>query len=197
MQPSWVRLIVICVGQLACSVAPEPPEEVAPALIAQSVEVGAAEAELAPSAKGFVAASSRAGREYTDARWYFTTDDDIAAWYDLTYRLEDDFDLVCGDTFCEGEYSNYQSLGIRCSVESSSGAIGVCVWTFAASLEEVVAATGNVKVSTQTWRCRLPVVRGTPVVALLAALDKTVDAPIHAALPRSESSMFDGLVNCL
>ena len=179
--------VVFCSIGLACSAAPELAQagDEKDTVIVESAEVASVEA------------AARRTREYTDARWFFTSDDDINAWYALTHQLEDDFDNVCGDTFCEGDYGNYQSLGIRCSVEARAGSVGVCVWTFAASQDEVVVSTGNVKVSTKTWRCKLPVVRDTPVADLLRVLSASSQGPLHAQLPRSEASIYDGLVSCL
>jgi hypothetical protein len=198
MKHSFAAVIVIGMGLSACSLASEPrfDSEEVDSTVSEIVHVPAAAPAAAPPAavSGSVA---RRAREYTDARWYFTTDEDIDAWYALTYQLEDDFDDVCGDTFCEGDYSNYQSLGIRCSVEKSTGTVGVCVWTFAASQDEVVVSTGNVRVSTKMWRCKLPVVRDTPVSELVQALGASEDGPLHARLPRSDSSIYDGLVSCL
>jgi len=198
MKHSFAAVILVGMELSACSVAPEPKfdsEEVDSAV--SEIAHVSAPAPAAPTTAGVSGSVARRPREYTDARWYFTTDEDIDAWYALTYQLEDDFDDVCGDTFCEGDYSNYQSLGIRCSVEKSAGTVGVCVWTFAASQDEVVVSTGNVRVSTKTWRCKLPVVRDTPVSELLQALGASEGGALHARLPRSDSSIYDGLVSCL
>jgi hypothetical protein len=202
MKHSFAALIVVGVGLSACSLAPEPnfDSEEGDSTLAEITHVSAAALPAPASAAvaGSVAhRAARRPRDYTDARWYFTTDEDIDAWYALTHELEDDFDDICGDTFCEGDYSNYQSLGIRCSVEKSAGSVGVCVWTFAASQDEVVASTGNVRVSTKTWRCKLPVVRDTPVRELLQTLGASEEAALHARLPRSDSSIYDGLIGCL
>jgi hypothetical protein len=190
--------VLFLLGLAACSAAAESTPETNESNFATSDSMEVLEAALAaPSTDAAARFAARRPGAYTDARWYFTTDDDIDAWYALTHELENDFDDICGDTFCEGDYSNYQSLGIRCSVETRAGRIGVCVWTFAASQEEVVTTTGDVEVSTETWRCTLPVVRGTPVRELMQALSASADAPLHARLPRSESSIYDGLVSCL
>jgi hypothetical protein len=197
MTHSFAAVMLVGLG-LACSAAPESTLETEESNPAVSEIVDVLDAELAaPATDAAARFAARRPRTYTDARWYFTTDDEINAWYALTHELENDFDDICGDTFCEGDYSNYQSLGIRCSVETTAGRIGVCVWTFAASQDEVVTTTGNVEVSTETWQCKLPVVRGTPVRELVQALGASADAPLHTQLPRSESSIYDGLVSCL
>jgi hypothetical protein len=77
----------------------------------------------------------RRAPHFVDARFYFQEPEAIDAWYALTTKLRRNFDDVCGDTFCEGDYSNYESLGFRCSVDDR-GVIGSCVWLFAASTDE-------------------------------------------------------------
>lgn len=154
---------------------------------------------LAARADGAPDASSRhAGgttQEYVDVSGYLTADADINAWYTLVFNLRDDFDYICGDTFCEGEYTNIESLRYRCSVERTTGTIGSCVWVFAASNEEVSARTGRIIVDAQSWRCRTPLVRGTSIHDFLAALEGP--SPLYAHLPGTNWSIYDGLANCL
>jgi hypothetical protein len=133
--------------------------------------------------------------EYVDIDSYLTSDADIDAWYAITSQLRKNFDDVCGDTFCEGDYSNIESLDYRCSVDKTTGVIGRCVWVFAASNEEVNPKTGNIMVDNQHWRCRSPLAPKTRVADLIAALN--VGTPIRAMLPGSSQSIYDGLVDCL
>jgi hypothetical protein len=135
--------------------------------------------------------------QYVDARSYFTEPEDIDAWYSLTSALKADFDHICGDTFCEGDYSNFESLGFRCSVAERSGIIGRCVWVFAASTDEINAATGNVKVHGEIWRCRMPLVADTSASDFMRALSASGEQPLYALLPGGERSLYDGLVDCL
>jgi hypothetical protein len=137
------------------------------------------------------------GREYVDARSYFTEPEQLDLWYTLTFNLKADFDAICGDTFCEGEYTNYESLGFRCSVEQNAGTLGECVWIFAASNDEIARATGNVKVHTETWRCPMPIAPGTPARSFLAALSAPGQRPLYAPLPGTERALYDGLMDCL
>lgn len=141
------------------------------------------------------ASAQTAPRNYVEAGSWVRTDADIEAWYTLLANLRRNFDDICGDTFCEGDWSNIQALRMRCSVETGSGSIGRCVWIFAASNEEIDAATGRILVDTHTWRCRAPIVRGTTLPELLAAL--AGDEPLYAALPRGGGSIYDGLIDCL
>jgi hypothetical protein len=132
---------------------------------------------------------------YVDIGSYLTGDADIDAWYAITSQLRKNFDDVCGDTFCEGDYSNIESLDYRCSVDKTTGVIGRCIWVFAASNEEVNARTGHILVDNQHWRCRSPLAPKTRVADLIAALN--VSNPIRAMLPGSSRSIYDGLVDCL
>jgi len=134
---------------------------------------------------------------FVDAAFYFEAPEDIDAWYDLIAELESDFDAVCGDTFCEGEYSNFESLRLRCSVEESEGTVGSCVWIFGASNEEIDPATGDVTVQGETFACAMPVGPETDIRDLVAALLAPGVQPIRAILPGTDDSFYDGLVDCL
>ncbi|MCD9032281.1 hypothetical protein LDO32_11150 [Luteimonas sp. Y-2-2-4F] len=133
---------------------------------------------------------------YVDAPTYVRGDDDrVEAWYGLTRALKQGFDQSCGDTFCEGEFTNIQSLAYRCSVHATTGRIGMCAWAFAASDETVDPASGKIAVRPQSWACATPLAPGTTLEELLAAL--AGDDPLYAPLPRGEASVFDGLIDCL
>lgn len=135
--------------------------------------------------------------QYVDVSAYPLSDADYEAWLNLRGGLKRDFDEICGDTFCEGEFSNIEALRFRCSVEQGSGRLGMCAWMFAASNEEVDPATGRIVVSQRGfWRCRIPLARGTTLVEFVHALQG--DRPLYATLPRTEKSIMDGLIdNCL
>ncbi|HKE13234.1 MAG TPA: hypothetical protein VKB80_00090 [Kofleriaceae bacterium] len=137
------------------------------------------------------------GSSFIDAMSYFETSEDIDAWYGLMTALRSDFDDVCGDTFCEGDFSNLQSLRIRCSVEQASGAMGGCVWIFGASNEEIAPASGDISVDGQIFTCPLPIEPGTDVHAFVQALSAPDVRPIDAPLPGSGASLYDGLADCL
>lgn len=146
-------------------------------------------AHLAPAA----AQSTRP--RYVDPLEYFTTDAQFDAWFTLTTQLRQNFDDVCGDTFCEGDYSNIESLRLRCSVLQDSGRIGRCVWIFAASNEDIDRAFGRILVQTQDWECRLPIASDTGIDALMAAL--AGDSPLFAMLPGTQTTIYEGLGDCL
>jgi hypothetical protein len=142
-------------------------------------------------------ASPLAEPSYVEAASYFTEPEDIDAWYTLAFALKSDFDDVCGDTFCEGDYSNFQSLRFHCSVEQGSGVIGRCVWTFAASQDEIDPATGEVTVAGQIWTCPMPLEPDTSARDFVHALSSSDEQALYARLPGSERSLYDGLLDCL
>ena len=132
---------------------------------------------------------------FVDPFDYFTTDAQFEAWFTLTAQLRQNFEDVCGDTFCEGDYSNIESLRLRCSVLQESGRIGSCVWIFAASNEDIDPAFGRILVQTQTWQCRLPLAPRTDIGTLMAAL--AGDSPLFATLPGTQTTIYAGLGDCL
>lgn len=133
---------------------------------------------------------------YVDASTYLVDDDlQYEAWFHLRRQLARNFDDICGDTFCEGDYTNIQSLRYTCSVHRGSGRIGSCGWAFAASDDTVVALTGRIDSQPAAWLCTSPIVRGTTIEAFLDALQG--DEPLYATLPMSERTLYDGLVDCL
>ena len=141
-------------------------------------------------------AHAQARASYVDASTYLIDDDmQYEAWFHLRRQLARNFDDICGDTFCEGDYSNIQPLRYTCSVRRNSGRIGSCGWAFAASEDSVVATTGRIESRSAAWFCTSPIVRGTTIEALLDALQG--DEPLYATLPMSERTVYDGLIDCL
>jgi hypothetical protein len=145
------------------------------------------------SASALVHASpTRSPGPYVDAASYLPAGQ-VGAWYDLIWKLKKNFDDVCGDTFCEGEFSNLEALRYACSVNQATGRIGECAWTIAGSNEEVDPATGAIEVQKGFWQCRTPLAAGTTLEELLAAL--AGDQPIYAPLPGSDKTIMEGLID--
>jgi hypothetical protein len=126
---------------------------------------------------------------------YFTEDAQYEAWYALRAGLELGFEDICGDTFCEGDYSNIAPLRFQCSVQLRSGRIGACTWSFAASNEEIDAGTGQLAVDVPAWTCSIALAPGVTMTQLLVAL--AVDEPLFAPLPGGTDAVYDSLVDCL
>lgn len=143
----------------------------------------------------FCATPTAAAAEYVDAIDYPGEGQGWDAFYNLADRLQRDFDDVCGDTICEGEFSNLQALRYRCSVRQADSTMGECVWAFAGSNAEIDATTGKVLVDARTWACRTPLAAQTPIASFYSAL--SVNRPLRALLPGTGVTIFDGLMDCL
>jgi hypothetical protein len=116
-------------------------------------------------------------------------------FFALEGRLQHGFDAICGDTFCEGEYSDIHALRLRCSVDAVRGTVRECLWAFAASDLEVSRNDGTVVARQPTWLCRLPLQPGTPVEAFHTAL--AARDPLHDPLPGTAQSIYDALTDCI
>jgi hypothetical protein len=142
-----------------------------------------------------LAGGASAQDRYVDAADYPTPGAGWEVFHDLEDRLEADFDQLCGDTYCEGEYSDYRPLRYRCSVRQRDGVIGQCVWTFGASEASIDPVSGQVQVDAQLWQCNTPLRKGTRLTGFYAAL--AGPGPMLAPLPRTTLSINDGLIGCL
>lgn len=142
-----------------------------------------------------LAGAVHAQPRYVDARDYPSDEAGWDRFYDLENRLRQGFDAICGDTFCEGEYSNIQHLRFRCSVDGRAGTMGQCMWTLAGSWEEVDPVDGRIHVDGRLWNCAAPLAPGTTVDAFYNALSGR-DA-IDASLPGTRRSLYGSLADCL
>lgn len=132
---------------------------------------------------------------FVDPYAYFTEDVQYEAWYALRAGLELGFEDICGDTFCEGDYSNIAPLRFQCSVQLRSGRIGACAWSFAASNEDIDPGTGQLAVDAPVWTCAIALTPGVTMAQLLVALGG--DNPLFAQLPGGADSVYDSLIDCL
>ena len=165
-----------------------------PAINVSTPSVPALLCALLVAALSFQPLRGQAYGPYVDASSYVSGDAQIEAWYGMRRQLRRDFDLICGDTFCEGDYTNIEALRFQCSVHRVSGRIGMCVWSFAASDEVVEPRSGKITVQGRHWQCRTPLAPGTTLEGLLAAVAD--GSPLYATLPGGRS-IYDGLVDCL
>jgi hypothetical protein len=114
------------------------------------------------------------------------------AWYGITSTLNGQFNDVCGDTFCEGDFSNITPLRLFCSVTSKQGQIHDCAWTFTAGQHGIDPKLGAVAIDAVTYQCHFkPATTGTKLIALLQG---STDA-LHLALP-GMGSIYDTLGDC-
>lgn len=124
---------------------------------------------------------------YNEANW--------DRFYDLQDHLTREFHDLCGARYCQGAYANHILLQFRCSVQAASGSVGACTMVIGAGNLEVDATTGKVVPDSRTWACAAPLVPGTSVEALHAALGRP-DA-LTRPLPGTHRSMHDALFECL
>jgi len=120
---------------------------------------------------------------------------DQGHWYDVIHALNAGFDQVCGDTFCEGDWSNITPLTFGCSVTSKLGNVKDCAWTFAASDVVVDPRTAAVLSNAPTFQCHITA--KTTAVKLVAALSGS--DPLHATLPGAPAAtptIYDQLGDC-
>jgi hypothetical protein len=144
-------------------------------------------------------AALAAGRTpaYRDVEEAFTTEDEQNRWFELKRGLRFDFDQICGDTFCEGDFTNLEALSFRCSVNTRSGQLASCLFLFAGSYETVTASTGNIRPVARFFRCAVPVAGTTPAALLEALLAPEGRGPLWRPLPGVNQSIYDALGSCL
>ena len=133
---------------------------------------------------------------YQDADELISNSGDLDRWRSLKAQLETDFNQVCGDTFCEGDYSNLRPLSLRCSVILKTSALKSCKYVFAGSYEDVNPSTGTVKVTARTFSCAFTTT-ASPKGLMDALLAPGATPALRRPLPGSTKSIYDSLVGCL
>jgi hypothetical protein len=140
--------------------------------------------------------SSNAAPAYKDIEETFSNEADQNRWFDLKRRLNQNFDDICGDTFCEGDFANLASLSLRCSVSTRTGQLKTCLWLFAGSYETITASTGNVRPVAKFFPCKIAV-QGTPAALMDALLAPGGRGPLWQPVPGSGQAIYDSLGACL
>jgi hypothetical protein len=169
-----VSLLLTCFT-LGCGAPPDSSSDDDPESVAGDLQAGTA--------------------RYLDVEESFTSDAELERWFELKQSLRRDFDQICGDTFCEGDFTNLEALRFRCSVSTSTGQLRSCLWLFAGSYETITPSTGNIRPTARFFSCKIPV-QGTPA-QLTAALLAPGDGPLWQPLPGSGQSIYDTLLTCL
>ncbi|CAN5498676.1 hypothetical protein BH09MYX1_BH09MYX1_56890 [soil metagenome] len=132
---------------------------------------------------------------YVDILDFWQTDVSQGQWLDARRKLDAEFNDVCGDTFCGGDYSNLTSLGLTCGVSSKAGSIRDCVWTFTGSLELVNPTTAALDTSVPSWQCHVkPKTTAAKLSALILANGS--EPAIRRVLPGTTTSLYDVLGEC-
>lgn len=158
----------------------------------------ASEAEPPHSSGGSGETADHRTAAYDDLSDFLSVHDEPAweRFRRVIQRLEDDFDDVCGDTFCEGDFSRIRSIDLRCSIELATRTIRRCAWVFGASNTSVDPSSGELHVESKTVPCGFAV--DTEVGAFLGLLDRDAkQAAIDRPLPGTQRSIYDSLVDCL
>jgi hypothetical protein len=132
---------------------------------------------------------------FVDATDWPVSEAGMDRFFEAEARLNAGFDNVCGDTFCEGEFANLHPVQLRCSVEAAKGTLKQCLWSFAGSHATVNHRTGAVQITAKTFKCKILLAKDTPVESFYE-LTKGED-PLHAKLPMTNVSIYDGLPGCL
>jgi hypothetical protein len=116
--------------------------------------------------------------ELADNQWNQGSDEGVA-WWETQHRLAAQFEEICGDSFCEGEYPDIAPLRLACSVNANTQRVSRCAYAFAAA-DLSVDARGQLSAVTTTKRCTFPV--GAAAAAFTSAL--AGDDPLYSDLPR-------------
>lgn len=131
---------------------------------------------------------------WSDLEGYlWETDDDAASTFsDARRRLNEGFDDVCGDSFCEGEYPDITGLGFVCTVNRNTKKVARCSWSFAYGATDVTSR-GAIRATTTTKTCNVDV--NAPASDFVRVLGG--DDPLRAPLPGKTTSIYDALIGCL
>lgn len=119
---------------------------------------------------------------------------DLDRWMALRSTLVRGFDRICGDTICSGDYSNLATVSLTCSSTAKMRKMKDCSWVLGGSIDSVEATTGAIATDARTFACKIPV--GGNAKSLLTALEAAGDDALHATLPGTSGSFYDGLVAC-
>jgi hypothetical protein len=148
---------------------------------------------------GEESAAATASASYADVEEWANEQGDDAwqTWIGISSTLKHDFDDVCGDTFCGGDYANLEPLRLRCSLNTATQVLKNCSYVFAGSYETVNATTGTIKVNAKTFSCHISVtgIKLSDFEATLTAAGTT--APLQRTLPGKSESIYSSLIGCI
>jgi len=156
-------------------------------------------AGMADSNTGEDTAAATETASYADVEEWANEQGDDAwqTWMGITATLKHDFDDVCGDTFCGGDYSNLEPLRLRCSLNTTTQVLKNCSYVFAGSYETVNPSTGTIKVNAKTFSCHISVtgIKLSDFETTLTAAGTT--APLQRTLPGKTESIYSSLIGCI
>ena len=99
---------------------------------------------------------------------------------------------MCGDTFCEGDYSDIGLVDFSCAVRSRTSRVKSCRLTFG-MVATAVTSRGALTSDTATRTCDVAI--DASQSDLITALSG--DDPLRAPLPNRPTSIYDALIGCL
>ncbi|MGH7280083.1 MAG: hypothetical protein ACRELY_01045 [Polyangiaceae bacterium] len=120
---------------------------------------------------------------------------DLGNWLAMRGKLRSDFDLVCGDTFCDGDFSNFTTIGLDCTASKNTKKMSQCVWTFAGSLEYVSGYSGKVTSDIPVITCTIPV-KGLASDFVKALQAAAPNPAIQSVVPGGTKSYYDYVSSC-
>jgi hypothetical protein len=133
---------------------------------------------------------------YAEMQSYLeSTSGDVDGWFGLTGNLRKEFDDVCGDTFCGGDFPPW-AVNLSCSVSLGTGKISRCSWLFAGAYGSIDPHYGTVKQNKKFWTCALPWSGYTPADLIKALGNPTgADTALRRPLTGGKST-YDALGSC-
>jgi hypothetical protein len=120
------------------------------------------------------------------------SDDDLETYSSVRRALVEGFDNICGDTFCEGDFTDLQSVAFSCLGTQRS--VSECAWIFGGSTRSVDGATGRIDVDARTFTC--PIAVKTSTRRFLGVLGAAGDRALFEPLPGTDASIYDALADC-
>ncbi len=121
---------------------------------------------------------------------------DQGQWYNVIHALNAQFNSECGDTFCEGDWSNLVPLTFGCSVTNKAGNVKDCIWTFAATAVDVDPRNAAVLVNAPTFQCHIAMkTTAVKLAKLLSTATDKLRVPLPGA-PASKPSINEQLSDC-
>lgn len=115
--------------------------------------------------------------------------------------LHRQFDDVCGDTFCEGEFGNLTSMGINCAIDAND-VIKACIWTFSGSTVDIDPTTGDFITNAKSFTCDLSLhgPRAQVEAFLLQVASKSEffgEGLRQIVIPGGDKTLFEVLSDCI
>lgn len=132
------------------------------------------------------------GTQYQELVDYLNETSDFFPWWQARRRINQAFDDACGDTFCEGDYTDISGLALACAVDTTSVKVSACSWSFIGNYNSITTK-GKVSAHPKKFICQIPV--DAPVDAFVTALSGA--DPLDVKLPGKQTSLNDALIDCL